>query len=85
MIARYNCIPFFYPKPPPEFYKSHGISLAKNESIFCSIEELVKMAKNIDKYKAVGNHQTEDLIKGRNALYNFNIHSLNFEYLRTGM
>ena len=64
MIAHYNCIPFFYPKPPPEFYKSHGISLAKNESIFCSIDQLVKMAKNIEKYKAVGNHQNGDLIKG---------------------
>ena len=82
MIARYNCIPFFYPKPPPEFYRSHGISLAKNESIFCSIDQLVKMAKNIEKYKAIGNHKNEDLIQGYSKT---NYLSFNVEYQRTAM
>ena len=65
MIQEYKCIPFFFPKPPPDFYKTHGITLTKNESIFCSIGQLVKMAKNIDKYTAIGNHQDKNLIKGK--------------------
>ena len=65
MIKEYNCIPFFLPKPPQDFYANHGITLTKNESIFCSIEQLVKMAKNIDKYTAIGNHQDKNLIKGK--------------------
>ena len=69
MISKYNCIPFFYPKPPPEFYKSHGITLSKNESIFCSIEQLVKMARNIDKYTAIGQNQGKDLIEGKSKTY----------------
>ena len=63
MLEKYNCIPFFYPKPPAKFYKNYGIHLAQNESIFCSIEQLVKMAKNIDKYTAIG--EDEGLIKGK--------------------
>ena len=64
MIAQYNCIPFFYPQPPPAFYKSHGISLAKNESIFCSIAQLVDMARHIDKFSAVGDRKDKDQIAG---------------------
>ena len=65
MIKEYNCIPFFLPKPPQDFYAKHGITLTKNESIFCSIAQLVKMAKNIDKYSAIGNHQDKNLIEGK--------------------
>ena len=69
MIKEYNCIPFFLPKPPQDFYANHGITLTKNESIFCSIEQLVKMAKNIDKYTAIGNHEDKNLIKGKLKLF----------------
>lgn len=75
MLEKYNCIPFFYPKPPAKFYKNYGIHLAQNESIFCSIEQLVKMAKNIDKYTAIG--EDEGLIKGKQiffCLYYINVY-----------
>ena len=42
MISKFQCVPFFYPDVPASFYSDHHI-LGQNESIFCNIDQLVKV------------------------------------------
>ena len=42
MISKFQCVPFFYPDVPASFYSDHHI-LGHNESIFCNIDQLVKV------------------------------------------
>ena len=43
MISKFQCVPFFYPDVPASFYSDHHI-LGQNESIFCNIDQLVKVS-----------------------------------------
>ena len=67
MIKDFSCLPYYYPEPPQSFFSQYR-TLGKNESIFCNIDQLLKMSRHIDKFSATGT--PEGMIKGKKLIEN---------------
>ena len=65
MLNEFECIPYYYPTPTKEFFQKYIEDAPANISLFCNIEQLVRMSKHVDKFSATGS--PEKMIKGKIA------------------
>ena len=62
IIKEHQCLPYFYPEPPAEFFSDHHV-VGEEDSIFCNIAQLQDLAKEIHKYSAMGQH--DNMVQGK--------------------